>query len=111
MSGRSQRVAVKRPAEGNKSSYGQAQGQDAAIYDKWDCSIEEVAGGESDVANQSESTTTFIVKGYTDPKKPIQATDYLEWNDGYSATPRILHVADAGGQPGLTASLTCGELK
>lgn len=104
-------VTVKRPTQGSGGSLGQPEGGDLIVYADLPCSIDEVAGGEADAANQANATKTFAVRCYTDPTKPIKATDYLEWNDGYLPTARKLEVAHAGGQPGLTADLVCGEIE
>ena len=98
-------VTVKRPPSGNHGTRGQKQGEDETIYANWPCSIVTLSGSEAELARQNFATASLKVSGYTDPKKLIQATDYLQFGT------RTLHVGFVNNidQLGLEAELLCGE--
>ena len=98
-------VTVKRPREGNQGTRGQKQGEPEVIYSNWPCSIVTLTGNEAEKARQNFANATLQVKGYTDPKKPIKVTDFLEFGE------RKLNVGFVNDvdQLGLVAELLCGE--
>lgn len=98
-------ATVLRPPESNYGTLGQKQGQDEVIYKDWPCSIETLSGRESEYARQNYATATLVVKGYTDPAKPIKATDYLQFG---ARKINIGFVNDVD-QNGLQSELLCGE--
>jgi hypothetical protein len=97
-------VTVKRP-KANFGSVGDQQGEDETIYANWPCSIETLSGNEAELARQNFPSASVAVNGYTDPKKLIQPTDYLQFGS------RTLHVGFVNNidQLGLEAELLCGE--
>lgn len=98
-------VTVKRPRQGNLGTRGQKQGEDETIYAEWPCSIETLSGSEAELARQNFPTASLSVAGYTDPAKPIKATDYL-----LLGTRRInVGFVNDVDQMGLKAELICGE--
>lgn len=100
-------VTVMRPAT-SEGSLGQTQGQPAAVYQTWPCSITPLSGQESYDVRQVGAARTFEVKGYTDPKRPIKETDYLTLG---SLGKRQLHIAyvEDPMQNGVQVRLVCGE--
>lgn len=98
-------VNVMRPPKGNQLSRGQKGGAGETVYKSWPCSIDTLNGREAETARQQYPNATLMVKGYVDPNKPIQATDYLEFG------ARRLNVIfpSTVDQLGLVAELLCGE--
>jgi hypothetical protein len=97
-------VTVKRP-KANFGSVGDQQGEDETIYANWPCSIETLSGNEAELARQNFPSASSVVKGYTDPKKLIQATDYLLLGSRRINVGFVNNIM----QRGLEAELLCGE--
>ena len=98
-------VTVKRPPKGNRGTLGQKQGTDDTIYKDWRCSIETLSGREAEQARQNFASATLSIKGYTDPKKPIQNTDYLQFGERRFEVGFVNNVD----QLGIVAELLCAE--
>lgn len=98
-------ATIKRPRVGNLGSLGEKQGEDETIYGNWPCSISTLSGREGELARQNFPSASLIVKGYTDPSKPIKTADYVQFG------ARRLHVGFVNDvdQVGLVAELLCGE--
>lgn len=69
-------VNVMRPAK-KTADYGETQGKPELVMENWPCSIETLSGREVETARQTVATATYRVKGYGNPKKPIDASCYL----------------------------------
>lgn len=104
-------VNVMRPPKAH-GTLGQTQGQPETIIRNWPCSIENLSGRELELARSTFAAATLKVEGYGDPRKPIEARDYLELASlTPGKQPRKLFVGfvDDKMQNGIELSLICGE--
>ena len=71
-------VTIKRPTKAVGPD-GQPQGQDETLFSEVPCSIETLTGVESEVGGQLVARSTYQVKLYGDPNKPLKESDYLQF--------------------------------